>query len=82
MAAKLPKEAPSPWDNHEGLQDRFVKHKGKRVAFNAGRHRMTGRVGEVDTRMHRVYIDVETGLEPGEHSFIISRMSGIAFLKD
>jgi hypothetical protein len=63
------------------LQEQLVKHLWKKIAFNAGKHRMTGVIVSVDTRMHRVYIDVDSGLEPGVHSFIISRMSNFALLR-
>lgn len=70
-----------PWVDSD-LQIQLVRHKGKKVAFNAGRHRMKGTVVSIDERMHRVYIDVEAGLEPGIHTFIISRLSNFAFLRD
>jgi hypothetical protein len=43
---------------------------------------MKGTIVSIDTQMHRVYIDVEGGLEPGVHSFIISRMSNFVLLRE
>jgi len=81
MGPSMPTPTTTSWQDGN-LQDQFIRHKGKKIAFNAGRHRMTGTIVSVDSQMHRVYVDVESGLEPGIHSFIISRMSGFALLRD